>query len=69
MEADPDMRGGVPVIKDTRLPVALVLADIRDSKYLLLARRLDLEEDCSVTCSISWPRHLTRLTHEHVSAG
>ena len=46
VDVDKEVRGGVPVIKDTRIPVSLVLAEVRDSDFLSrLARQFKLEPE------------------------
>ena len=44
VDVDPEIRGGVPVIRDTRIPLGLIFAEVRDSDYLKeLADEFDLD--------------------------
>lgn len=44
IDIDKEVRGGVPVLKGTRIPVALLLAEVRDSDFLnRFARRFEID--------------------------
>jgi uncharacterized protein (DUF433 family) len=46
VQIDKEVRGGVPVIRGTRVPLSLVFAEVRDSTFVdWLAKQLELERD------------------------
>lgn len=58
---DPDIRGGVPVLKGTRIPVSQILAEIADDASVSeIAQDLDLDAELLVKLLEGMAIHLDR---------